>query len=43
MVKFLITALLASGLATAEIRNNPGSPDALPHYKYVRVVSEKEL
>ncbi len=35
-------ALLVPALAGAEIRKHPGSPDPLPHEKYVRVVSEAD-
>jgi dipeptidyl aminopeptidase/acylaminoacyl peptidase len=39
-----LTAILLAipSLAVAEIHRHPGSPDALPHDKYVRVVSEQD-
>lgn len=40
MTRLLFALLVTSLLATAEIHNNPGSATALPHDKYIRVVSE---
>ncbi len=43
MVRLLmVTLLLCPALASAEIRRHAGSPDPLPHDKYVRVVSEAD-
>jgi dipeptidyl aminopeptidase/acylaminoacyl peptidase len=36
-----IVALLIGCVALAEIYQNPGSPEPLPHEKYIRTVSEK--
>lgn len=38
----MCSVLLAGSAAHAEIRQNPGSSDPLPHAKYVRVVSETD-
>ena len=39
---FSIAALLCADMARAEIIEFKGSPDALPHDKYIHVVSERE-
>jgi dipeptidyl aminopeptidase/acylaminoacyl peptidase len=43
-MKLLATVLLVtvSTAATAEVHRHTGSPDAVPHEKYVRVVSEAD-
>jgi len=39
---FSIAVLLCAGMARAEVKEFSGSPDALPHEKYIHVVSERD-
>ncbi len=42
MIKLSLFSLFAAGLSMAEIHNHPGSPNPLPHDRYIRVVSETD-